>query len=242
MRVLYVHGFGEHKEIVSYRLLAEALNPAGVELHGFDLPGHGAERMLPPEWLPMREDLDAVVQAVQPDALLGVSLGAIVALDWTMYSASRIPLVTAGAPLGPVNIPFPILLVGKLLARVAPRTVLSPRLDVRKVSRNQELVNQYLSDPLFHQRATGPALASFFRAVEEVRAGAPRLRSRLLMLHGSDDTIAKPDPTFLARTSSTDRAEKYYSGARHNLLLETNRDEVYAELIQFFASNGNAAR
>lgn len=228
-----MHGYGEHKEIVAYRLLGEAVTAAGIELHGFDLPGHGRERELPSDWQVMREDLGAVAAAVGPDAIVGLSLGAIVTLDWAIHSETKTPLVTIGAPLGPVRVSPVIRLIGKLLTLVAPQANLSPRLGVEKVSRNEALVKEYLADPLFHQRATGPAFDAFFRAVKQVRQNAARIQAPLLMLHGEQDNIATPHREFGSQTSSPCAKEKLYPGARHNLLLETNREEVYADLIRF---------
>jgi len=232
-QLLYVHGYGEHKEILPYKLLAAALAAAGIGAHGFDLPGHGDERELPRLWEPMRADLSAVVDHVKPDAILGLSLGSIVVLDWAAATGASTPLITLAAPLGKVSVSPVILLIGKLLSLVAPRANLSPRLGVEKVSREEELVRRYLGDPLFHQRATGPAFDTFFQTVKSVKRNAASIRAPLLMLHGDADTIARPERRFLDWTSSPVRNEKLYSGARHNLLLESNRDEVYQDVIRF---------
>ncbi|MBM3766164.1 MAG: alpha/beta hydrolase [Acidobacteria bacterium] len=204
-RLLFVHGYGEHKEILPYQMLARAMAEAGIELHGFDLPGHGSERELPRVWSPMREDLSAVVDHVKPDAILGLSLGSIVVLDWAASTGVSTPLITLAAPLGKVSVSPMILLIGKLLSMVAPRANLSPRLGVDKVSRDEDLVRQYLGDPLFHQRATGPAFQTFFQTVKNVKRNAAAIRAPLLMLHGDADTIAKPEQRFLAWTSSPQR-------------------------------------
>ena len=232
-RVLYVHGYGEHKEMLNYRLLSQALLAAGVELHGFDLPGHGEERELPNRWAPLRDDMRAVYEHVRPDAVIGLSLGAVVVLDWAIHSGATTPLITVGAPLGKVGVSPAILLLGKLLSLIAPGANLSPKLGVRDVSRDRELVDTYLADPLFHQRATGPALEEFFHIASQVRRSAASIQAPLLMLHGDADTLARPHPHFLDRTSSPRRERILYPGARHNLFLETNREQVFADILRF---------
>jgi alpha-beta hydrolase superfamily lysophospholipase len=87
-KVLYGHGYGEHKEMLNYRFLSKALTAGGIEMHGFDLPGHGEEYELPKLWQPMREDMQAVFEHVQPDAVIGLSLGSIVVLDWAIRHSS----------------------------------------------------------------------------------------------------------------------------------------------------------
>lgn len=232
-KILYVHGYGEHKEMLNYRLLSDAFTAAGVELHGFDLPGHGEERELPKVWEPMREDMHSVFEHVRPDAVIGLSLGSIVVLDWAIHHRVTIPLVTIGAPLGKVGVSPVILLIGKLLSLIAPKANLSPKLGVKDVSRDRALVDSYLADPLFHQRSTGPALEMFFQVVANVRRNAPSIQAPLLMLHGEADTLAHPHPAFLDRTASPRRQQILYPGAKHNLFLETNRDEVFADILQF---------
>lgn len=232
-KVLYVHGYGEHKEMLNYRFLSDALIAHGFEVHGFDLPGHGEERELPKLWTPLREDMHAVYEHVQPDAVIGLSLGSIVVLDWAIHHNITIPLVTIGAPLGKVGVSPMILLFGKLLSMIAPKANLSPKLGVKDVSRDRALVDTYLADPLFHQRATGPAISMFFEVVRNVRRNAQSIQSPLLMLHGAADTLAHPHPHFLDRTNSPRREKIHYPGARHNLFLETNRDEVFADIARF---------
>ncbi|MBL8242152.1 MAG: alpha/beta fold hydrolase [Bryobacterales bacterium] len=232
-RVLYVHGYGEHKEMLNYRFLGDALGAGGVETHGFDLPGHGDERELPRDWTPMREDLQAVYEHVRPDAVIGLSLGSIVVLDWAIHHRIATPLVTIGAPLGKVGVSPFILLLGKVLSLIAPQANLSPKLGVRDVSRDRALVDRYLADPLFHQRATGKAFEVFFETVRGVRRNASSIEAPLLMLHGDADTLARPHPHFLERTSSPRRERIHYPGAKHNLFLETNRAEVFADILRF---------
>jgi alpha-beta hydrolase superfamily lysophospholipase len=102
---------------------------------------------------------------------------------------------------------------------IAPKANLSPKLGVKDVSRDRELVDTYLAAPLFHHRATGPALEVFFKTVREICRNAASIRAPLLMLHGGADTPAHPHPTFLERTN--------------NLFLETSRDEVFADILRF---------
>jgi alpha-beta hydrolase superfamily lysophospholipase len=73
----------------------------------------------------------------------------------------------------------------------------------------------------------------FFGVVRQIRRNAESLRAPLLMLHGGADTLAHPHPTFLERTNSPRRERIHYPGARHNLFLETNRDEVFADILRF---------
>ena len=219
--------------MLNYKLLADALTAGGLEVHGFDLPGHGEERELPRAWQPMREDLQSVFEHVRPDAVIGLSLGSIVVLDWAIHHQVKVPLVTIGAPLGKVGVSPFILLLGKLLSMLAPKANLSPKLGVRDVSRDRALVDAYLADPLFHQRATGKAFEVFFNTVKEVRRNAQAIESPILMLHGEADTLARPHPNFLDRTSSPRREKIIYPGAKHNLFLETNRDEVFADILRF---------
>jgi alpha-beta hydrolase superfamily lysophospholipase len=175
----------------------------------------------------------AVVDHVRPDAVIGLSLGSIVVLDWAIHHRPRIPLVAVAAPLGKVGVSPVVLAIGKLLSLLAPKANLSPKLGVKEVSRDRALVDAYLADPLFPQRATGPALEMFFRVVKEVRANAAAIDAPLLMLHGADDRLASHHPTFLERTSSPRREKILYPGARHNLFLETNRDQVFADILRF---------
>jgi alpha-beta hydrolase superfamily lysophospholipase len=232
-RLVYVHGFGEHKESINYRFFVAAMAGQGIETHGFDLPGHAGAGPFPSSWDMLRLSLATVVNALQPAAVVGISLGALIALEWSIHHQCARPLVTVGAPLAGLGLPSPVLAAAKILARAFPSLPLKPRLHLEDISRDQTLLRQYLADPLFHQRATAGALCGFLESVRAISRNAYRFQAPLLMLHGADDTIARPDFRFLEQSSAVCKRSILYPGARHNLFLETNREEVFANIAHF---------
>ncbi len=240
VRVVLAHGFGEHAGMDAYAWLASRLTAAGYALHAYDQAGHGrspGRRGHVATWDDYRADLDAAVRRASacgdaPVVLLGVSLGGLGALEYLVMQPGA-PVVAAaviGAPLAAVGASPLRLAIATLASRVWPTLPIDPKLDLRNLSRDEAAAAAFAGDPLFHQRATARGAAEFLRAGERTRAGLGRVRVPVLVQHGSADRIAAFDPAVVAPLG--DHATiQVYPGARHQLLIETNRDEVIADLI-----------
>lgn len=237
--LLLVHGFGEHTG--SFAHVFGALAGVDRAVLGFDERGHGrspGQRGHLASWRLYRDDLRGFVAQAQqglpgvPVFLIGNSLGTIRVLDLALeLPAPCAGLVLCSAPLGAVGASPRAMAAARLLSRFAPRLPIRPGLDLSNLSRDQARARQYAGDGLYHQRATARGAAEALRAIETLKERAPELRPPLLMLHGSDDAIARPDQAFFAAAGSADKERRVYPGARHNLFQETNRDEVVADIV-----------
>lgn len=250
-QVLLVHGLGDHGEGLPYRWLCEALLARGIAVHRPDLRGHGRSggpSMHVPAWARLREDLlllrERIAQS-DPDPplfLVGISLGGLIALDLALQSPSRFKGVVAlAAATDPGGVSPLVRTVAPLLGRLLPRLRLDPGLDLRYVSRDEAAAREYLADPQFQIRCSARLAAEVLAGMAAVDAAAPRLRLPLLLAHGSDDAIvpASGSQRFLARAGSADKRLRLYTGARHNLLLETNRAEVQDDIADWLLAHAS---
>jgi len=235
--VVVVHGLGDHREALPYRLLRTFLTERGVSVYSFDLRGHGESggpRMFVPCWHTFREDLRSFLGLIgRPVFLCGMSLGGLIALDFAQQEPSLLRGVIALAPaLVPTGVPPVVRWLLPRLSRIAPRLQINPRLDPHGISRDTPLTREYVADPLFQSKTTPRLAAEVLTAMERTRAFAPRLRLPLLILHGEADTIvpAAGSALFVDACGSGDKTRITYPGARHNLLIETNREEVFGDL------------
>jgi alpha-beta hydrolase superfamily lysophospholipase len=236
-RVVAVHGFGEHGGLANYVGLAGALNDRGIEIWQADLRGHGrseGRRGHIMNWADYREDLRSLIKTAHgtgPVHLCGLSLGALIVLDYALNSSEGIASVSAaGPPLGRVGVPPWMLALGNTVSRWWPSFSLDSRLDLENVSRDVALREQYFRDPQFHLRGSARLLSELLATSANVREQAARFRVPVLLMQGTADRICPPDDTFYEGVSGVRKCRKLYEGARHNLFLETNRDEVYADV------------
>jgi len=114
------------------------------------------------------------------------------------------------------------------------------------LSRDPEEVDAYIADPLCGEDL--PLTYGFVAAMLDTIAtvmeppGIDRVPKHLpvLLLTGEDDPVSSSGAQVRAlektmRDAGLDVTAKYYPGARHEVLNETNRDEVHADLVEWLA-------
>lgn len=245
VRVILVHGLGDYSRSLPYRLLAEALGGRRCAVYGFDLRGHGQSegvRMFANAWQDLRRDLGGFVELVQrengdgPLFLIGLSLGGLLALNYAQHRPDGLAGVAAAAPaVDASGVPAAIKLAMPVLSRVLPRAAINPGLDLAHISRDAASAREYTADPCFQTRTTPRLAAETLKAMAETRSLASRLTLPVLILHGEADTIVPPagSAAFFAQLPGPDKARLTYPGAYHNLFIELNRDQVFADMAQW---------
>ncbi len=111
------------------------------------------------------------------------------------------------------------------------------------VSRDEEIVSEYGKDPLctFHFTARAYSDLFFLSSYVSGKDWAGKVDNALpiMICGGSEDPIGKygkgPEEVFnlLNESGQEDIELKIYSGARHELLNETNRAEVYEDIMDW---------
>ena len=239
--VLIVHGLGEH--IGRYAHVAAQLNAWGWPVFGYDQRGHGRSQG-PRGGLAadddLLHDLAAVidtVRGVQRGALvlLGHSMGGLVAarfvVDGAIWSRPVDALVMSSPALDPgISIPQKLLLAS--LGRLAPKLPLSNGLKPQWISRDAQVVRDYIADPLVHDRIT-PRLARFIvgagQAVAQ-RAGDWAVPT-LLMYAGSDRCVAPAGSAgFAAAAPQALVAAHEFRPLYHEIFNEPEQADVFGVL------------
>ncbi len=239
--VLIVHGLGEH--IGRYAHVAAQLNAWGWPVFGYDQRGHGCSQG-PRGGLAadddLLHDLAAVidtVRGVQRGALvlLGHSMGGLVAarfvVDGAIWSRPVDALVMSSPALDPgISIPQKLLLAS--LGRLAPKLPLSNGLKPQWISRDAQVVRDYIADPLVHDRIT-PRLARFIvgagQAVAQ-RAGDWPVPT-LLMYAGSDRCVAPAGSAgFAAAAPQALVAAHEFRPLYHEIFNEPEQADVFGVL------------
>jgi alpha-beta hydrolase superfamily lysophospholipase len=226
-------------------MLGEHFAPLGVEVIAPDLRGHGrseGQRGYIGSWSELRDDLHAFVTRARREAptlplfLIGTSLGGLVVLDYALHDAHGLRGVIAlSPPLGPLGVPAPLLVLGRVLSRVWPRFSLDTGMDLSGLTRDPSVLAQVLADPLFHRRGTARLSTEVTRTIARVQAGAPAFPVPLLLLHGGADRMVPPDGSrrFAARVGHPDATLIEYPGAYHALLGDLDAQRVLADMAHW---------
>ena len=89
------------------------------------------------------------------------------------------------------------------------------------------------ADPLIdNEKQPTETLASMVRADELLEKGFPSMTLPVLILHGTEDKATKPSGSqqFFDTVGSIDKTLKFYEGGYHDLLNDTDRDQVMADV------------
>lgn len=248
-QVVVVHGLGDYSRSLPYRNLADYLVARGFAVYSFDLRGHGQSegpRMFAESWERLRDDLHTFVNLVRPEALpgplflVGLSLGGLLVLNYAQHHPDGLGGIVAAAPaVHASGVPPLIKAIIPLLSRLLPRASINPGLDLARISRDGAVVQAYTSDPLFQTRTTPRLATEVLQAMAETRAQAARSSLPLLILHGTADTIVRPagSAEFFAQVPIADKQRLTYD-AYHNLFLEPNCTQVFADLVGWLERHG----
>jgi len=237
--VVLVHGFGEHSD--RYDWVASQLVDAGYAVYASDHRGHG--RSQGPRAL---VDVDAVVADVDrlideassahpqlPVAMLGHSLGGLIAIRYALAHQRRLRALVLSGPLAALDAPPPALTLARGIARVAPRLGVSS-LDARLVSRDPGVVAAYREDPLVHHgRIPAQTVAEMARTVQRFPDTVGRVTVPTLIVYGTADGLCPPSGAVMLaeRFGSVDLTTRAYEGLYHEILNEPEREMVMSDVL-----------
>lgn len=236
--VVLVHGYGEHSR--RYDHVAERLIGEGAVVYAPDHAGHGrseGERALVEDVDDLVADVDQVAGLARsehpglPVVVLGHSLGGIIA---TRYVQTRDPDLAALVLSGPViggNPAFEALLAMDPIPDVP--------IDPAALSRDPAVGEAYAADELvYHGPFKRQTLEALFAAIGEIPSGPALGSLPTLWIHGELDPLAPLDATrpVVEQIRGEHLEERIYPGAMHEILNETNSDEVLDDVVAFVSN------
>jgi acylglycerol lipase len=217
--VVLVHGLAEH--IGRYGHVGSQLAARGFDVRGSDLRGFGrsdGERAYIDDFDQYTSDLEGdVVSAADlgvPVALLGHSLGGLIA---ALYAAGDHPqpdLLILSAPAVEAKVPAAKVAFARLLVRFFPKLKVSNGLKGDQLSNDPAVGERYFADPLVYPRSTLRLGVLFMEAMERCRGLLDRIAQPTLVIHGGSDTVV--DPKFSERLGDLPLATRIvFDGLRH---------------------------
>jgi alpha-beta hydrolase superfamily lysophospholipase len=237
--MVIVPGFNSHSGY--YGWVAEQLASLGLAVYAVDLRGRGksdGERFYVESFGDYVSDVAPVVATAKtrhpglPVYLLGHSAGGVVACLYTAEHQAELAGLICESFAFQVPAPDFALAVFKGLAHLAPHAHVL-HLKNEDFSRDPAVVQAMNADPLIsHETQPTRTLAEMVRADERLKSEFPRITLPVLILHGTHDKATKPSGSqlFFDTTGSKDKTLKLYEGGYHDLLNDTDRDTVMADI------------
>lgn len=241
--LLFVHGLGEHSG--RYRNPVEYFTPLGYGCYAFDYRAHGKSagtKVHVGRFDEFLWDLDAalrMVRAQHPDLPVipvGHSHGGLILLRYALENPSTLPGLVVSSPLlgvHPVAAPSSLLkAAAQVLSRVLPRLRLASNVDPHSISRDPDVVEAYVNDPLVSRRVSVRWFTSFLDALDRVHAGAATLRVPALVMVSGEDRLADPEATrrFVVRAPADRVKFVFWEGLYHEMFNEPEKDQVFRKM------------
>jgi alpha-beta hydrolase superfamily lysophospholipase len=232
-------GLGDHSG--RFERTARAFEARGFRVEGLDLPGHGhssGARGHVRTWSEFRDATSAWLDRLHeerpglPWAMLGQSMGSLVALEWHLANPDRdgVRALVLCAPPFELAIRPSMLKVyaAQALVRVWPGFSQGTAIAPSMLSHDPEVVRAHRTDPLVHYKIS----ARLFLELQVVRRGLARrareVRVPTLVIQGGDDPVTRAAGSARWARSANGARVTYreYPGLLHEVLNEPSGPSV----------------
>ncbi len=237
--VILLHGLADHSRSMPYLRLGSFLADQGFEVFAFDRRGSGrsgGRANYAASWEELRDDVTRFVDFVEDQcgrlpSLIGLSFGGLQALDFALHAPESVHTCVTMAPALDISRTSALLRwMLPALAGLWPTLSVDPGLDDRALVRDPAVCRAYRDDPLWRSRTTPAFGAAAIEAIERIHARAERIRTPVLVLHGTDDRVIPIEGTraVFPKIGSADKKLVEFPGAFHALPIDFEGDEVGA--------------
>lgn len=242
--ILLAHGLGEH--CGRYQAFADYFLARGVSVVAPDHLGHGASpgtrthlEGFEDYLRPLEELREMITQWYLeiPCFLIGHSMGGLIAARFLLEHQEKFAgAALSGAALHAAEPPSGFeMFMARLFSRFLPKMGML-QLDATQISRDPQVVQDYLEDPLVHNgKATARLIVELFQNMERVERDRGEITLPILVMHGEADamTTSEGSEVFVRAVSSEDKSLKIYKGLYHEIFNEPERLEVLGDLASW---------
>lgn len=247
--VLICHGIGEH--CGRYTNLIDALRGRAVSIYGSDHRGSGqseGKRGHVDDFSKYFRDIkkfaEEVVKRENPNIpifLLGHSLGGLIAEHYALNYPEDLCGLVLSAPAILQTVPVAVWkkVLSKMFSNVLPQFTVNNGIDPRLISSDQTVVENYLNDPLVHDRVSIRFFREYAKFARRGAVMASKLTMPILLVHGDQDRIVcvKSSEIIFNAARSEDKQLEVFRGLYHEVMNETieARQKVLRTVVDWIA-------
>lgn len=237
--VVIVHGFNSHSG--QYLWAAEQFAKNGLAVYALDLRGRGrseGERFYVEKIEDYTDDVETLVKQAKsenqglPLFVLGHSAGGVTACVYTLDHQAEIDGLICESFAFELPVPDIVLSFLKGLSYITPHTHVFS-LKNEDFSRDPAVVES-MNDDILIKGESQPAQTGkvLINAANRLREEFPKITLPVLILHGTADKATKPSGSqhFYDAAGSRDKTLKLYEGHYHDMLNDTDKEVVMADI------------
>jgi len=236
------HGVNSHSG--QYFWAAEQFAAAGFAVYALDLRGRGkssGKRYYVDDIAEYVSDLSTLIKEAKarecslPIYLLGHSAGGVVSCTYTLDNQKELAGLICESFAFKVPAPDFVLAIIKGLSRIAPGLPVL-KLKNKDFTRDPECLKALESDPLtLGEVQPAATVAALVRADERLKREFPKITLPVFILHGTSDKATVPEGSkfFHETAGSKDKTLKLYEGHFHDLLNDTGKEQVLADILSW---------
>ncbi len=242
--ILLVHGYAEHAG--RYQYFAEHCVGKGYAVFAVDHWGHGRSEGAPgyvPDFSVFHDGVDQLLACAKQDfpelpvMLVGHSMGGLISATYLLANQSKFSAcVLSGPAVKAAEEPSAFLkAISGFLSRFFPKLGVL-ELDPNGVSRDPQVVADYLADPLVYNGKMGARLAAeMLTNMTKIQEKAGQISLPVLLLHGEKDSLAAAEGSkFLdSHISSSDKKLIIYPELFHEIFNEPEKDIVLNDMTDW---------
>jgi alpha-beta hydrolase superfamily lysophospholipase len=245
--LVIVHGLAEHS--ARYDHVGRYFAARGFAVHAFDQRGHGESggpRVHAPSMDALLDDIEALLALVRdehpglPVVLLGHSMGG---LEVATLLVRREPTLAAAVLSGPalrVSGGGLRLALARVLSWVVPRMQIPSGISPEAISRDPQVVADYVGDPLIPTTLSVGLGAALIDGARSLEGSGGDVSMPLLIVHGEADSLCDVEGSraFLADVRTPSSALRTYPELRHEVFNEPEREAVLADVAEWLDKLG----
>jgi len=242
-RLLIVHGLHDH--CGRYAHIADYFTERGFSTVRYDMRGYGKSggvRGYIDRFDDYIQDMDTVVEHHLskrgiPNFLFAHSMGGLIASHHILQNGNLYQGVVFSGGLFKVNEDLSPLLqkMSGVMSKLLPK-LQTIKLDVNGMSRDPKVAQEIATDKLHYMGGVRARTGSeVMKATASLQEKLESLNFPMLILHGGEDSLTKHEASELlfSKSKSQDKTLKIYPGAYHELMNETNKEEVYNDIYSW---------
>ncbi|BFT68833.1 alpha/beta hydrolase [Paenibacillus sp. P36] len=225
--ILMIHGFtGSPSE---FRRIGYELRDEGYTIQAVRLPGHGTspEDMLRTGWTDwyghVLENYDELAAKCKSVVVMGHSMGGLLALK----------LAVERQVAGVISLATPIFLTSRKSALAVIMQYF-----IKYINKKPKTLSTLLDESCAYTKTPIRCVVSLRKLLKHVKGLLPQVKAPIWIGQGGrDGVVHQGSAAFLyERTRSESKELRYYAKSSHGLLLDQERELVYADIAAFILS------